>query len=67
MPRTIVRGTEESCSYCGKKFGPDYSVSRIHRHYVHMVRTKFVTFTGPTHMNCVLKLTEIQLPGIENA
>lgn len=55
-------GTHESCSYCAKPFGPDYNVSKKNVHFVFRVRTRFATFYGPTHSNCVERLTELQLP-----
>lgn len=58
------KGTIESCSFCGKKFAPDYSPSRKVVHYVFRVRTKYATFFGPTHGNCVTRLRELQLPGV---
>lgn len=58
-------GTSESCSYCGKGFGPAHVVSKKNVHYVFRVRTKFATFYGQTHMNCVEKLYSLQLPGTE--
>jgi len=57
----LFRGTRTNCSYCGKKFGPDHNVSRKNRHIIFRVRTKFATYSGPTHQGCVEELTTRQL------
>jgi hypothetical protein len=61
-----VHGTTERCAYCSKKFGPDYSPSRKHIHYVFRVRTRFATYYGQVHGSCVTDLRNLQLPDLNN-
>lgn len=60
------RGTNDSCSYCRKGFGPDYNPARKNQHIIFNVRTKNVTYSGPTHMKCVEELRSLQLSGVRN-
>lgn len=58
-------GTVDSCSFCGKKFAPDYNPAKAHIHYVFRFRTRIGIFYGPTHGNCISRIAELRLPGVD--
>ena len=58
-------GTEDSCSYCKKGFVPSHSPTRATIHYIFRRQTRIGIFYGPTHGNCISKITERLLPGVD--
>ena len=65
MSKSKHYGTTDSCSFCGKQFGPDYSATRKHIHYVFRLKTRIGIFYGPTHGTCISRIQELRLPGVD--